>query len=50
MGKTHDYMEDSAYMLVVKESVSDSRSAGALFGLAAAANSLGEGTAPAVTS
>lgn len=39
-----------AYMLVVKESVSDSRSAGALFGLAAAANSLGEGTAPAVTS
>ncbi|KAG8981009.1 hypothetical protein FRC05_003909 [Tulasnella sp. 425] len=39
-----------AYMLVVKESVSDSRSAGALFGLATAANSLGEGTAPAVTS
>lgn len=39
-----------AYMLVVKESKPDSRSAGALFGLATAANCLGEGIAPAVAS
>ncbi|KAG8981011.1 hypothetical protein FRC05_003911 [Tulasnella sp. 425] len=43
-------MSFTAYMLVVTESMPDSRSAGALFGLAAAANCLGEGTAPALVS
>lgn len=37
-------------MLVVKESISDSRSVGALFGLVTAAICLGEGTAPAFIS
>ncbi|KIO26752.1 hypothetical protein M407DRAFT_234198 [Tulasnella calospora MUT 4182] len=43
-------MSYAAYMLVVKESISDSRSVGALFGLVTAAICLGEGTAPAFIS
>ncbi|KAG9015941.1 hypothetical protein FRB90_004117 [Tulasnella sp. 427] len=37
-----------SYMLVVKESMTDPEAVGALFGLATAANCLGEGTAPAI--
>ncbi|KAG9050199.1 hypothetical protein FS837_007097 [Tulasnella sp. UAMH 9824] len=39
-----------AYMLVVKEAVSDPATVGTVFGLATAANCLGEGTAPAIAS
>ncbi|KAG8981015.1 hypothetical protein FRC05_003915 [Tulasnella sp. 425] len=39
-----------AYMLVVKEAMPDPAAVGALFGLATAANCLGEGTAPAIAS
>ncbi|KAG8973178.1 hypothetical protein FRC05_009039 [Tulasnella sp. 425] len=39
-----------AYMLVVKEAMPDPAAVGTLFGLATAANCLGEGTAPAIAS